>query len=182
MGTFPDVFTPFHRLKYTIVKMRNRQSISCQRRPPTFFRPEDLWSSKTFLLEFKNKKNNNTKHHISVGVNSFLSTISRKLCYSHLHALTCKIPLLETWRNLSRWYCPSQSSWCSRACSTRCHSLSRVRCWRRRSRSRRAPRRWWCCSKRTHTARWRRWRILYLRESWNWAWPTRSLSLDTFSP
>lgn len=85
-------------------------------------------------------------------------------CYSHLHALTCKIPLPETWRNSSRWRCPCQNSWCSRGYSTHCRSLSKARCWRKRSRSRRGPRRWWCCSRRTHTERWYKWHILYLKQ------------------
>lgn len=48
--TFPEVFTPFQRLKYTMVKMRKRQSINCQRTPPTFLSPDDLCISRTFLL------------------------------------------------------------------------------------------------------------------------------------
>lgn len=48
--TFPEVFTPFQRLKYTMVKMRKRHSINCQRTPPTFLSPEDSWISRTFLL------------------------------------------------------------------------------------------------------------------------------------
>lgn len=49
-GTFPEVFTPFQRLKYTMVKMRKRHNINCQRTPPTFLSPSDSWSSRTFLL------------------------------------------------------------------------------------------------------------------------------------
>lgn len=48
--TFPEVLTPFQRLKYTIVKIKKRQSINCQRTPPTSFSPDDLWISRTFLL------------------------------------------------------------------------------------------------------------------------------------
>lgn len=85
------------------------------------------------------------------------------LCYSHLHALTCKIPLPETWSYWSKWRCPCQNSWCSQGYSTHCRSLSMARCWRKRSRSRRGPRRWWCCSRRTRTGRWYKWHILFLK-------------------
>lgn len=129
--TFPEVFTPFHRLKYTMVKMRKRQSISCQRTPPTSLSPDDLWISRTFLLLKQNMEHHvfsnkiifpKQNHQLDCVKDSRTAVYLCGFCYSHLHALTCKIPLPETWRHLSRWCCPCQNSWCSRGCSTHCRS------------------------------------------------------------
>lgn len=57
--TFPEVFTPFQRLKQTRVKVRTRQSSSCQRMPPTSDRPRELWSSRTFRLRIRREEKGN---------------------------------------------------------------------------------------------------------------------------
>lgn len=83
-----------------------------------------------------------------------VTVFHRAVC--HLHALTCKIPQQVTWSSYSRSRCLSGSSWYSFQCSRHCHSWSRAGRWRRTSRSRKVPRRWWCCSRRRRTARWHR--------------------------
>lgn len=53
--TLPDVLTPFQMLKYTMVKINNKQRVNCQLMPPRSSSPLDLCTCRTWRLKEERK-------------------------------------------------------------------------------------------------------------------------------